>query len=105
PSAGGAFVVANGCALWTKTVSAVKKVPKESSTAVAYGAISRSLRRVRNRITLDHTDSSKIHNSSDPAWVDQMAAALYSVGVVVLEALATTLYEKSLRRKATSRIA
>jgi hypothetical protein len=74
-----------------KVVRVVKKRPNPSRIAVAYGAISRARRRDKKRIRLDQKESKRIHSSSDPCWVDQTAAALYAVGVVVLEAWATTL--------------
>src|SRR5436190_21222673 len=74
PSAGGVAVVANGLA--KKTVSMMKKAPKVSSTAVAYGAISRARRRDRNRTRLDHTESRNTHSSNDPSCEDHAAAAL-----------------------------
>ena len=71
PSAGGAASTVNGDS--RKTSSPVKKAPKPSSTAVAYGATSRRLRRVANRIALLHSDSSSTHSSSDPSCEDQTA--------------------------------
>src|SRR5690242_20318940 len=74
PSGGGIELVANGLA--KNTVIAVKKAPKASSTAVAYGAISRTRRRVRNSTRLDHSDSSHTHSNSEPSCEDHAAAAL-----------------------------
>ena len=74
PSAGGVAVVVNGFA--KNTASDVKNAPKPSSTAVAYGAISRARRRVRYRIRLDHSDSRNTHSSSDPSCDDHAAASL-----------------------------
>ena len=74
PSTGGRALVANGLA--KNTVSEMKNAPKPSSTAVAYGAISRTRLRVRNRIRLDHTDSRNTHSSSEPSCEDHAAVAL-----------------------------
>ncbi len=71
---GGRAEVANGFA--KNTHSPVKNVQKPSSTAVAYGAISLTLRLERNSTRLDHNDSSRIQSSSDPCWVAQTAATL-----------------------------
>ena len=54
----------------------MKNAAKPSSTAVAYGAISRTRLRVTNRIRLDHIDSRNTHSSSDPSWEDHAAVAL-----------------------------
>jgi hypothetical protein len=59
---------------------------------------------VRNRARLDQQVSSSTHSSSDPCCVAQIAATRYRAGVVVLDPLATTLYEKSEVTNATSRI-
>src|SRR5437763_5448333 len=102
PSVGGFAVVAKGFA--KNVASDVKNAANPSSTAVAYGAISLMRLRVRNRIRLDHSDSSHTHSSSEPSCEDHGAASLYRKGVVVDECWATTLKEKSERRKAASRI-
>jgi hypothetical protein len=74
PSAGsGPIVWSNGDS--KKTSSAAKNAPSPSSTAVAYGAISRSRRRVTKRIRLDHSASSVSHSSSEPSCEDQTAVA------------------------------
>jgi hypothetical protein len=57
------------------TSSAAKNVAKPSSTAVAYGAISRSRRRVRKRIKLDQRLRSSSHSSSEPSCEDHTAVA------------------------------
>ena len=57
------------------TSSPQKNAPKPSSTAVAYGATSRSLRRVRYRIALLHSDSSSTHSSSEPSCEDHTAVS------------------------------
>ena len=54
----------------------MKNAAKPSSTAVAYGAISRTRRRVRNRIRLDHSDSRNTHSSSEPSCEDHAAVGL-----------------------------
>ena len=54
---------------------AAKKAASPSSTAVAYGAISRRRRRVTNRIRLDHSDSSSSHSNSEPSCDDHTAVA------------------------------
>ena len=53
--------------------------------------MSRTRLRVMNVATLDQIDSSQTHSSSDPSCEDHIAAARYSSGVVVLDALATVL--------------
>ena len=73
PSAGGAASVVNGDS--RNTSSPQKNAPKPSSTAVAYGATSRSRRRVRNRIALLHSDSSSTHSSSEPSCEDHTAVS------------------------------
>ncbi len=73
PSCGAAASTPNGEA--ANTSSPLKKPPKPSSTAVAYGATSRILRRVRNSTRLDHSDSSHSHSSSEPSCEDHAAAA------------------------------
>ena len=73
PSATGATLV-NGDS--RNTMIPTKKAPKPSSTAVAYGATSRSLRRVRKRIALLHSDSSSAHSSSEPSCEDHTAVSL-----------------------------
>ena len=67
-------MVANGLA--QNTVSVEKNAAKPSSTAVAYGAISRSRRRVRNRTRLDQIDSRHTHSSSEPSCEDHAAVSL-----------------------------
>ena len=74
PSVGGLWVVANGLA--QNTVSIEKNAAKPSSTAVAYGAISLTRPRVRNRTRLDHSDSSHTHSSSEPSCEDHAAVSL-----------------------------
>jgi hypothetical protein len=74
PSTGATASVVNG--LSRKTSRNRKKVAKPSSTAVAYGAISRTMRRDRWSTRLDHSDSSQTHSSSDPSCEDQTAVAL-----------------------------
>ena len=74
PSAGsGPIVRSNGDS--RKISIAAKKAPSPSSTAVAYGATSRSRRRVTNRIRLDHSESSSSHSSSEPSCDDHTAVA------------------------------
>jgi hypothetical protein len=73
PSAGTGALRANGSA--RKAATPVKNAASPSRTAVAYGATSRTRRRVRNRIRLDHSDSSHTHSRSDPSWDDHSAAA------------------------------
>ena len=74
PSAGtGPIVWSNGDS--RNTSSDAKNAPRPSSTAVAYGATSRSRRRVTNRIRLDHSDSSSSHSSSEPSCDDHTAVA------------------------------
>ena len=73
PSAGAAASVVNGDS--RNTSRPQKKAPKPSSTAVAYGAISRSLRRVRNRIALLHSASSITQSSSEPSCEDHTAVS------------------------------
>jgi len=68
--------VVNGLAANGNTISEVKKAAKASSTAVAYGAISRTRLRVRNRIRLDHSESRSTHRSSEPSCEDHAAASL-----------------------------
>ena len=74
PSAGGVEVVANGLA--KNAASEVKNAANPSRTAVAYGAISLTRRRVRNSTRLDHRDISQTHNSSEPSCEDHGAASL-----------------------------
>ena len=74
PSGGGFAVVVNGLA--KNTASEVKNAANPSSTAVAYGAISLTRLRVRNRTRLDHSDSSHTHSSSEPSCEDHGAASL-----------------------------
>jgi hypothetical protein len=74
PSAGtGPIVWSNGDS--RNTSSAAKNAPSPSSTAVAYGAISRSRRRVKYRIRLDHSARSVSHSSSEPSCDDHTAVA------------------------------
>src|SRR3954467_9917972 len=72
PSCGGFGSSVNGLA--AKTSSPPKNAPKPSSTAVAYGATSRSCRRVRKRTRLDQSDSSQSQSSSEPCCDDHAAA-------------------------------
>ena len=74
PSAGGFALVVNGLA--QNAASEVKNAAKPSSTAVAYGVISRARLRTRNRIRLDHSDSRNTHSSSEPSCEDHAAASL-----------------------------
>ena len=73
PSAGAGETCVNGVSRNTST--AAKNAPKPSSTAVAYGAISRSRRRVRKRIRLDQRLRSSSQSSSEPSCEDQTAVA------------------------------
>jgi hypothetical protein len=73
PSAGAIATVSNGDA--EKTMSDVKNAPKPSSTAWAYGVTSRRRRRTVKSTTLDHSDSSHTHSSSEPSCDDHAAAA------------------------------
>ena len=57
------------------TSSPAKNVPKPSSTAVAYGASTRSRWRVMNRIRLDHAPSRNSHSSSEPSCEDHIAVS------------------------------
>src|SRR3954453_6176714 len=72
PPCGGFGSSVNGLA--ANTSSPPKNAPKPSSTAVAYGAMSRRRRRVRKITRLHHTDSSHSHRSSDPSCEDHDAA-------------------------------
>src|SRR4051812_32779575 len=101
PSCGATASTPNGLA--ANTSRAVKKAPKPSSVALAYGTTSLSRRRVRNRTRLDHSDSSHSQSSSEPSCEDHAAAARYRNGVVVDECEATIPNEKSERRNADSR--
>jgi len=74
PFTGATRTVSNGLA--ANAASARKKPPRPSSTAVAYGAISRRRRRVRNRTALDQNDDSITQSSSDPCWEDHGAVSL-----------------------------
>ena len=58
------------------TISNRKKAAMRPSTAVAYGAMSRSERRVRNSTALANSDSSVAHSSSEPSCVAQSAVTL-----------------------------
>ncbi len=71
PSAGGFASPSNGDS--RKTSSAQKNAPKPSSTAVAYGATSRSRLRVRKRIALLHSESIRTQSSSEPSCEDHGA--------------------------------
>ena len=73
PSLGAGEAWPNGVS--RNTSSAAKNAPKPSSTAVAYGAISRRRRRVRKRIKLDQRLRSSSHSSSEPSCEDQTAVA------------------------------
>ncbi len=73
PSAGGAASCANGDS--RKTSSPQKKAPKPSSTAVAYGATSRSRCRQAYRTRLLQSESSSTHSSSEPSCEDQTAVS------------------------------
>jgi hypothetical protein len=64
---------ANGDSAITR--SPPKNAPKPHSTAVAYGASSRSRRRVRKRITLDQVPSRNSHSSSEPSCEDHIAVS------------------------------
>src|SRR4051812_50173634 len=72
PSCGGLGRIVNGLA--AKTSSPPKNAPKPSSTAVAYGATSRSCRRGRESTRVDQSDSSHRHRSSGPSCDDHAAA-------------------------------
>ena len=74
PCTGGRALVANGFA--KNTIREVKNAANASRTAVAYGAISRTRRRVTNRIRLDHSDSRNTHSSRLPSCEDHAAVAL-----------------------------
>src|SRR4051794_36189404 len=102
PSCGGFGSSVNGLA--ANTSSPPKNAPKPSSTAVAYGATSRSCRRVRKSTRLDQSDSSQSHRSSDPSCDDHAAATRENHSVVVEECEATTENVKSDRMNAISRI-
>src|SRR3954468_3685127 len=103
PSCGTAARTPNGLA--ANTSSALKNAPKPSRTALAYGATSRSRRRVTKSTRLAHMDSSHSQSSRDPCCDDHAAATRYRNGVVVEECDATTAKEKSERRNAISSIA
>jgi hypothetical protein len=74
PSAGGFASVSNGFS--HPTISSRKKPATTPSTAVAYGAMSRSERRVRNSTVEANSDRSVAHRSSDPSWVAHSAVTL-----------------------------
>ncbi len=76
PCAGGWALVVNGLASNGNTISEVKNAANPSSTAVAYGAISRTRLRVRNSARLDHSESRNTHSSSEPSCEDHAAANL-----------------------------
>ena len=72
PCTGAGELVTNGFA---KNVLRVRKKPTSTnSVACAHGTTSRILRRVRNRARLAHPENNVTHSSSDPCWVDQIAA-------------------------------
>ena len=70
-----ADVVANGFAA-NACERREEAAPAPSSTAVAYGAISRSRRACRNSTRLDHSDESVTHSSSEPCCEDHGAVSL-----------------------------
>ena len=73
PSEGTGCEWANG--VTRNTSNAQKNAAMPSSTAVAYGAISRARPRRMRRIALDQTVSSSTHRSNDPSCDAQIAEA------------------------------
>jgi hypothetical protein len=58
------------------TIRSRKKAATAPSTAVAYGAMSRSERRVRKSTALAKSDSRVAHRSSEPSCVAHRAVTL-----------------------------
>jgi hypothetical protein len=74
PSGGGDASVPNGFS--QPTISSRKNAPTAPSTAVAYGAMSRSERRVRNSTAVEKSDRSVAQSSSEPSCVAHSAVIL-----------------------------
>ena len=74
PSAGTGLRRANGFA--SNSIRPVKKAPRPISTAVAQGTSSRSLLRVANRTADEAIESTQAQSSSEPSWLDHIAASL-----------------------------
>ena len=58
------------------TISSRKNAATTPSTAVAQGAMSRSVRRVRKSTALEKSDRSVAQSSSEPSWVAHSAVTL-----------------------------
>ena len=76
PSAGTGLSVAKGSTSGANSIRPMKKAPMPIITAVAQGTTSRSLFRVANRAALEASESTQAQSSSEPSWLDHIAASL-----------------------------
>ncbi len=76
PSAGAGLRVANGSTPGANSIRPVKKEAIPIITAVAQGTSSRSLLRVTYRAAPAAIESTQAQSSSEPSWLDHIAASL-----------------------------
>ena len=69
-------MAAKGLTSGANSISPVKKAAMPIITAVAQGTISRSLLRVASSDRLATIESTQAQSSSEPSWLDHIAASL-----------------------------